>query len=616
MAFSGCVLTIVSFSTSALSVGTHRISFQVEDNDNLWSTPDIRTLIINPPTPNVAPTATVDSVAPNPAPFGQSVSFVGHGNDSDGNIVSYNWTSSIDGFLSSSRSFSTSALSVGTHRISFQVEDNDNLWSTPDIRTLIINPPTPNVAPTATVDSVAPNPAPFGQSVSFVGHGNDSDGNIVSYNWTSSIDGFLSSSRSFSTSALSVGTHTIYFQVEARESNSNLVWSEATTQTLTINGNRTPLFLVLVAILIIALIGIAYYLTYLVRPSLKKIEKDSLKRHTQEAKKEAEEEKEKERDKKEKKAFLKLEIKVPPRVWESESAMAEGKVLNEGVAAAEDVQISAAATPGLILDKSGMKFSELQPLEEKSVVFPFVASNQIKRGNYKLRFEIKSKQTSSRVKDRSLRAIKIGLLSDSGGQKNADLLKGWFKEHSFTWDELTGADNFLKLLEFDLIVVAYESDLPPKWVKNISNFVDQSQSLLVIDKIKTTSMELISQTLGYSSMTFEDFDSVERSLVISDNQHEATRTLRVGDKIPFNGRCSSICTSSVDKGQILANQIINKKTEEGPSKTFPAIVANNYGEGRVIYLNFCLEQSVLEHNEILLSFFNWLISPKHIRETE
>ncbi len=173
------------FTISNLSVGTHRISFQVEDNDNLWSTPDIRTLIINPPTPNVAPTATVDSVAPNPAPFGQSVSFVGHGNDSDGNIVSYNWTSSIDGFLSSSRSFSTSALSVGTHRISFQVEDNDNLWSTPDIRTLIINPPTPNVAPTATVDSVAPNPAPFGQSVSFVGHGNDSDGNIVSYNWTS-----------------------------------------------------------------------------------------------------------------------------------------------------------------------------------------------------------------------------------------------------------------------------------------------------------------------------------------------------------------------------------------------------------------------------------------------
>ena len=354
------------------------------------------------------------------------------------------------------------------------------------------------------------------------------------------------------------------------------------------------------------LTGIGIYLTYLVRPSLKKIENDLRRRFAQESEQEIEEDKDIERKKKEKKPLLKLEIKAPLRLWGSESENAEGKVLNKGLASAQNVKISATATPGLNLDTSEVRFSELQPFEKQSISFPFAASNQIKRGNYRLRFEVKSRQTSSRVKDRSLRAMKIGLLSDNGGQRNSDLLRGWFKEHEVAWDELAGADNFLKLLEYDLIVIAYESEMPPKWEKNISHFVDASQSLLVIGKIKTPNMELMPQTLGYSRMTFEDLGSTERSLVISDNKHEATRTLKIGDEIPLT-EAFSICTSEVVKGKTLANQTIRRKDKAEPSKTFPAIVTNNYGEGRVIYLNFSLEQSVLQNNQILLSLFNWLI---------
>lgn len=89
---------------------------------------------------NTPPVAHIDSISPNPAIQGQSVTFMGHGTDTDGTVTEYNWTSSIDGKLSSSATFSTSSLSLGAHTISFTVKDNDNAWSVPMIQTLTIVP--------------------------------------------------------------------------------------------------------------------------------------------------------------------------------------------------------------------------------------------------------------------------------------------------------------------------------------------------------------------------------------------------------------------------------------------------------------------------------------------
>ena len=87
--------------------------------------------------------------------------------------------------------------------------------------------------PSAYIDSISPNPAKQGQTVSFAGHGTDPDGDlIIAYNWRPSINGFLSSSKSFSKSDLSVGTHTIYFKVKDRQG----LWSDETTKRLTINS--------------------------------------------------------------------------------------------------------------------------------------------------------------------------------------------------------------------------------------------------------------------------------------------------------------------------------------------------------------------------------------------
>lgn len=79
--------------------------------------------------PNHAPVASIDSISPDSATEGDSVTFTGSGADSDGSIVAYKWYSSIDGDLSDSANFSTSILSIGTHIISFNVQDNDGSWS-------------------------------------------------------------------------------------------------------------------------------------------------------------------------------------------------------------------------------------------------------------------------------------------------------------------------------------------------------------------------------------------------------------------------------------------------------------------------------------------------------
>jgi hypothetical protein len=57
-------------------------------------------------------------------------------------VEAYNWSSSIDGPLSTSAAFTkpASELSVGTHTIYFKVQDNDGAWSTEDTEDLTINP--------------------------------------------------------------------------------------------------------------------------------------------------------------------------------------------------------------------------------------------------------------------------------------------------------------------------------------------------------------------------------------------------------------------------------------------------------------------------------------------
>jgi predicted transcriptional regulator len=143
----------------------------------------------------------------------------------------YYWISNISGSIGNTSQF-YAGLPAGNHLITLFVSV-ENLT---DYATVSITVIAPNQPPTATIDSITPNPAISGQSVTFTGYGTDLDGNITAYNWRSSIDGQLSISASFSISTLSVGTHTIYFKVR----DNNGAWSDEVTETLVINLNVPP----------------------------------------------------------------------------------------------------------------------------------------------------------------------------------------------------------------------------------------------------------------------------------------------------------------------------------------------------------------------------------------
>jgi len=107
---------------------------------------------------------------------GETVDFVGTVLDSDGDIVTYEWCSNIDGILSDRINFSSSSLSVGFHSIRFRVQDNNTLWSNNITTTLRVY-----AVPTAIAgEDITIKP---GSTVQFNGQGSDEDGDIALYEW-------------------------------------------------------------------------------------------------------------------------------------------------------------------------------------------------------------------------------------------------------------------------------------------------------------------------------------------------------------------------------------------------------------------------------------------------
>ena len=89
------------------------------------------------------PTAYIDEISPTEAPLETVVSFVGHGTDPASDVVAYRWRSDLDGYLSSSSSFTTSSLSLGRHKISLRVRDNLFRWSVEADKTINVVTPCP-----------------------------------------------------------------------------------------------------------------------------------------------------------------------------------------------------------------------------------------------------------------------------------------------------------------------------------------------------------------------------------------------------------------------------------------------------------------------------------------
>ncbi|WP_292468016.1 PGF-pre-PGF domain-containing protein [Methanolobus sp.] len=222
------VSTNETFTNSDIPIGEHTVVFSAMDNDNEWSE-EVNTILTVTETPNIKPVTHIVSISPNPAYEGTEVTFTGNATDQDGTIAAYLWT--VDGnTVSTNETFTNSDIPIGEHTVVFSAMDNDNEWSE-EVNTILAVTETPNIKPVTNIVSISPNPATEGTEVTFSGSGNDTDGTIAAYNWTSSIDGNLSNSASFSTADLTVGTHTIYFSV----CDNNGEWSSKVSKSLTVN---------------------------------------------------------------------------------------------------------------------------------------------------------------------------------------------------------------------------------------------------------------------------------------------------------------------------------------------------------------------------------------------
>ncbi|AFV22628.1 hypothetical protein Mpsy_0417 [Methanolobus psychrophilus R15] len=178
------------------------------------------------------PVVAIDYIRPNPAIRGEIVSLVGlyvYNHTAIPSKKGHEWYSDRDGLQCTGRTLYTGGLSVGNHTMSFRAVDSEGQWSDKVYGYLVI---LENTLPIAIIDSITPNPAKAGQSITFAGTGIDPDGKDISeYQWWSSIDNLLSNQSSFSRSNLSVGTHTIEFKVK-----DHMSWSKVVT-TVIVEGD-------------------------------------------------------------------------------------------------------------------------------------------------------------------------------------------------------------------------------------------------------------------------------------------------------------------------------------------------------------------------------------------
>ncbi len=567
---------------------------------------------------NQRPTAFIDSIEPGSSTFGDVVTFTGSGSDRDGEIIDYMWTSNIDGLLSTSATFSTSNLSVGNHTILFRVQDNDLAWSDPILHSSIIQI-VDNQPPSISIPTWNPETPVENEEVKVQFSVSDEASDITTVTFWYRVSG-----GEWEELPLELDGETWIATIPGQERRMSVDFYIVCSDSFG-NSTETGIFsynvrapsdspdLLLPAVIIgssAATIGsiAAYRVYYQGRPSSSdKIGKKAEQKRRKEEEKQDKENKKRELRSKKGKPYLDVKIDVPLNIIGARSYETKVNIINKGLATAKDIQIKVASTPGLMLSKEIENISELQPHEEKPpIIFPFKASEQMKKGIYILQFEIRSKQTQPRIYKRFLRALKIGLLFDPKKPEFADPLQNWLRKQNYTWDQLVKADDFLRLLQYDLLILAPELEgLQEKDINNISNFVENGQSLLTIDKITSPAQEVIAKTLGYHSIQYETFKSMEGALTITNNQHSITKGFAVGEKIPLGTSWGNACTSKTS-GQIIAVQAI--KTKNRRLLITPAIMVNRYGRGKTLHLNFHAENSIPQIDNILKNSVNWLLS--------
>jgi len=398
------------------------------------------------------------------------------------------------------------------------------------------------------------------------------------------------------------------FYIESRDSLGNLAVSEIFSYEVM----EPPINLDIIIIVTVGSTGVtlgsigAYRAFYRGKSlSSKKIKEKVEQKNKKEEGKEEEENKKRKSDSKKGKPYLKIKINLPPTVIAVRSYKAEVKIVNKGLATAKNIKIKIEATPNLKLDNEILDIDELKCGKEKIYFFTYKASEQLEKGIYKICLTLTSENTKVRTYTRHLRGQKIGVLLGSDKPHQMNSLREWFKEHEYMWNKLSKADDYLKLRRYDLLILPPEIELEKKEVNIISKFVGNGQSLLLIDKIATEAQKEFMEILGYNEIDFEHFKSSNGVLRIANNQHSITNGFSLEEEILIGSYWGNASISD-NSGELIAVQNITNKN--GKPIIIPAIVANKYGNGKSLHLNFHAEETISQINDLLENALNWLLN--------
>jgi subtilisin family serine protease len=180
---------------------------------------------------NIKYTLAVDDIeVPSNGLFGQKITLSGSGSDSSSDIVAYEWESDIDGFLSDSKSFSVDNLSIGSHTISFKVQNSFGEWSDPVYNVLTIS--NSKVLGSTSINDIAFNIAKK-HKLLIARSSKQYRNHIRRYKWLSSKDGNLSNKRIVPLEQLSSGFHRISLTIQDESGN----WSKPLEKVIEVKGS-------------------------------------------------------------------------------------------------------------------------------------------------------------------------------------------------------------------------------------------------------------------------------------------------------------------------------------------------------------------------------------------